>query len=1332
MLIRQQPQSRQRALALLSALLLLLLLLPALVVPESVASSHAMCFLEGVLFPTGMDAQGQPAAAGAPEVHWTAYEPGPKALAAAPVVLDKTDKIAGAWLLDDSEEGHVTLSTRQWIAGSSTSASVYRFDHSFSLPADALPGSAKIDVAFAAGYAVVAVQLNGVSVWTAADPVLGVAPGTGATTVTLPALTAHRNTLSLVVLPLGPAQPAYVSMWFPVAVYESTTDTCGGSGASTRVLEAAEVKAGGGVTGLHTRMARGLFTQQSLRHKTNPAFQVLQKANTRMLQGTEGGSDCVLATLQPTSAASAWQGWSRASDGTTAGPWAPEVEADGWLSLATPQVGNQLFFETNFTVPEDAALDSVVVRGHHACELTLLGVYLNGKAVWVNPDPFTSAGSTSTPTPFVLKKDAEAEGETLWAHGTNVLGFAVLAYPSKGVFRTALQVTLESATYEGCAPPPAVLAPALEKPTTSSQACSAGCRLVGSVATADEEFYMTDMAVDAAGGLFYFTWAGETSLNLSRYSLAGIRATVAWPKEPLVAPTAVAVGPAGEVYVLDGDTIKGFAKTTGALLGQWGPLEEPVEKALAVLPFAGASGEDTWVFGLDGEMVVGWSTVTDEDVWFENCWSMGDDGTWCLVNPVDVAVSFNVSTEVGGGETPPPTVWVLDQGSKRVEMFDVQGKHLGGSEVGMHKPSALSVDSFRGLVYVLDEDLQEVVVLDRRGDFWYTINDNAEEDTCGFFRQRFFESTTTKGLAQPQALDQPVEMGLPFELARGGVLTAIRFYRAAEETGNHTATLWGAERQALATLAFPEGEKAGWQTVHLDVPAALEAETEYVVSINLNKVGTAILPFPAGAVDLDNGKDLMSLGGPVMSAVMGGFPTESIDEFFLDIEVQTPTPTLSLANVGTVAAVYTAADYLAVSSVFYVNHITEAEKQEVRALRCSGYPAFMGDCPSHLFELPPSVLGDVKAAMGSTKPVGVNFWGGQYALNASLDYLSEGVALAVEMGAESIGIYLGGELPAADLYPFHAAGWPEAAPASLTALAKLPYYQALFAHPQLKTYVINANAVTTLGVSMKLKFGTYSADDAAKEKAEFRELAAYLAATYKGTGKTFILQAWSLDTFLANTPKTELVPEWAARAATWLNARQAGVEAGRTDAGEAPASVAVYHSVQVSRGVLDKSQGKTTPWAIDRLLPLITPDLVGWSAYEATRKLDSATAIKAGMAALGAALRPSTQGYQLDGLHYPVAGSTSSKPRVYIAELGEPDLRFEGEPEASRMLLPGAIKAAVNANLPLVMYWSGYNGDLLQDEEDLPWTENHAGYWLKRPDGTPSFAMCYFQALQVE
>lgn len=137
---------------------------------------------------------------------------------------------------------------------------------------------------------------------------------------------------------------------------------------------------------------------------------------------------------------------------------------------------------------------------------------------------------------------------------------------------------------------------------------------------------------------------------------------------------------------------------------------------------------------------------------------------------------------------------------------------------------------------------------------------------------------------------------------------------------------------------------------------------------------------------------------------------------------------------------------------------------------------------------------DVKTALeGHPSVLGFSFWGGKYALHPELDYLQEGAALAKELGAGSIGLWMGGGLDPAQAYPFNSPEWPQAgtaapAPASLTDLVRLPYYKALLDDPAIKTYVINAYAVSTGGIGLKIRFGKYSEADAASERAEFGNL----------------------------------------------------------------------------------------------------------------------------------------------------------------------------------------------------------------------------------------------------
>ena len=84
--------------------------------------------------------------------------------------------------------------------------------------------------------------------------------------------------------------------------------------------------------------------------------------------------------------------------------------------------------------------------------------------------------------------------------------------------------------------------------------------------------------------------------------------------------------------------------------------------------------------------------------------------------------------------------------------------------------------------------------------------------------------------AQTSTNTRAVEAGTHFTASVAGNLTAIRFYKAPQDTGTHTVALWRSNG-TLITRQTVTGESAsGWQTRTLTTPVALTAGTAYVVS----------------------------------------------------------------------------------------------------------------------------------------------------------------------------------------------------------------------------------------------------------------------------------------------------------------------------------------------------------------------------------------------------------------------------------------------------------------------------------------------------------------------
>jgi hypothetical protein len=75
-----------------------------------------------------------------------------------------------------------------------------------------------------------------------------------------------------------------------------------------------------------------------------------------------------------------------------------------------------------------------------------------------------------------------------------------------------------------------------------------------------------------------------------------------------------------------------------------------------------------------------------------------------------------------------------------------------------------------------------------------------------------------------------VTVGVKFTADVNGFVTAIRFYKGAGNTGTHTAVLWSAAGQQLATTVSSGETASGWQQVNLSTPVAVTAGTVYVAS----------------------------------------------------------------------------------------------------------------------------------------------------------------------------------------------------------------------------------------------------------------------------------------------------------------------------------------------------------------------------------------------------------------------------------------------------------------------------------------------------------------------
>ncbi|MDZ8188214.1 MAG: DUF4082 domain-containing protein [Nostoc sp. ChiSLP02] len=145
----------------------------------------------------------------------------------------------------------------------------------------------------------------------------------------------------------------------------------------------------------------------------------------------------------------------------------------------------------------------------------------------------------------------------------------------------------------------------------------------------------------------------------------------------------------------------------------------------------------------------------------------------------------------------------------------------------------------------------------------------------------------------------PYELGMKFRSAQGGQITAIRFWKAPSETGTHIGKIWTATGTLLASVTFTQETGSGWQQQALDTPLNIQANTTYVVSVNINAYYVAT--YDQLDTSIVNG-DLSSVAdgsNGVFNGFAGAFPANSYrnTNYYRDIDfIAVAVPTINIVS----------------------------------------------------------------------------------------------------------------------------------------------------------------------------------------------------------------------------------------------------------------------------------------------------------------------------------------------------------------------------------------------------------------------------------------------------
>jgi hypothetical protein len=114
-----------------------------------------------------------------------------------------------------------------------------------------------------------------------------------------------------------------------------------------------------------------------------------------------------------------------------------------------------------------------------------------------------------------------------------------------------------------------------------------------------------------------------------------------------------------------------------------------------------------------------------------------------------------------------------------------------------------------------------------------------------------------------------VELGVKFRTDVAGVITGIRYYKSAANSGVHTGSLWSESGARLATATFTNETATGWQVVLLQTPVAVSANTTYVASYHTT----------TGHYAATSGYFLAGLDSPPLHALANGTSPNGVYQY---------------------------------------------------------------------------------------------------------------------------------------------------------------------------------------------------------------------------------------------------------------------------------------------------------------------------------------------------------------------------------------------------------------------------------------------------------------------
>lgn len=280
-------------------------------------------------------------------------------------------------------------------------------------------------------------------------------------------------------------------------------------------------------------------------------------------------------------------------------------------------------------------------------------------------------------------------------------------------------------------------------------------------------------------------------------------------------------------------------------------------------------------------------------------------------------------------------------------------------------------------------------------------------------------------------------------------------------------------------------------------------------------------------------------------------------------------------------------------------------------------------------------------------------------------------AVHTMLGAGTIELWLGNYSTLYSLEP----AW-SAVPTTLKTQAQLTEFSGVFAHANLTNFILKCFTYNDGGGDL-WKFDTTNMQTyLAAEYTEIYDLAVHLLSTY--SGKNFVIMCSELDWVLNGVSESGLVPPRRIDyALAWNQTRQRAVR----DARHATNSTStVQYAVDVNRVHRYVIGNPSREWCINKLLPRMDCDLVGYSAYDIG--IEQQGGDEAEMIAYMDQWFPEC----LDRI------MQASGKQVFISECGIDEIQLPGSYSEAN-IIDSWLSYASAANCPYFIFWEIWNNE---------------------------------------